>query len=143
MIFNFEDIIREVKKKDPEKKPEETVPPVKPDIINIDDEVNSELKEPRNQQQTEDAQFMTKCYKYLRRLGYCQNQYQYSEQFLNKNKYYYAMILSEQRHPSVDSIHNLIHNISELNDGLTKHLYLDSLYEEGQSLITKRLLRYL
>lgn len=144
MIFNFDDIaakMQEIQNK--LKTPEETVPPVKTPVKSIDDEVEDELKDPRNQQQTEDAQFMTKCYKYLRRLGYCRSQYDFSEQFLNKNRYYYAMILSEQRHPSVDSIHNLIHNISELNDGLTKHLYLDNLYEEGQSLITKRLLRYL
>lgn len=144
MIFNFEDILGEFKKKkEPEKKPEQTVPPVKPDNRDIDEEINSELKDPRNQQQTEDAQFMTKCYKYLKKLGYVDSQYQFSEQFLNKNRYYYGMILCEQRHPSIDSVHNLIHNISTLNDGFSKRLHLDRLYEEGQSIITKRLLKYL
>ena len=52
------------------------------------------------------------------------------------------MILCEQRHPSVDSVHNLIRNIPDLNDGFTKKVYLDRLYEEGQSMITKRLLKY-
>ena len=144
MIFNFEDILGEFKKKnEPEKKPEQTVPPAKPNNRDIDEEINSELKDPRNQQQTEDAQFITKCYKYLKKLGYIDSQYQFSEQFLNKNKYYYGMILCEQRHPSIDSVHNLIRNISDLNDGITKRLYLDRLYEEGQSMITKRLLKYL
>lgn len=144
MILNFEDILGEFKKKkEPEKKPEQTVPPAKPNNRDIDEEINSELKDPRNQQQTEDAQFMTKCYKYLKKLGYIDSQYQFSEQFLNKNKYYYGMILCEQRHPSIDSVHNLIRNIADLNDGISKRLYLDRLYEEGQSILTKRILKYL
>ena len=144
MILNFDDIaakMQEIQKK--LKTPEETVPPVKTPVKSIDDEVEEELNEPRNQQQTEDAQFITKCYKYLKKLGYVDSQYQFSEQFLNKNRYYYGMILCEQRHPSIDSVHNLIHNISTLNDGFSKRLYLDRLYEEGQSLITKRLLKFL
>jgi hypothetical protein len=52
------------------------------------------------------------------------------------------MILSEQRHPSLDAIHHLITGISQINDGLNKMKHLDMLYEEGQGLITKRLLKY-
>lgn len=70
------------------------------------------------------------------------NQYQFSEQFLNKNKYYYGMILCEARHPSIDAVHNLVRNISDLNDGIEKRVYLDRLYEEGQKIITQRLFRY-
>ena len=92
--------------------------------------------------QKQDAKFLVKCYKYLKKLGYIQNQYQFSEQFLNKNKYYFGMILSEQRHPSLDAIHHLITGISQINDGLNKMKHLDQLYEEGQGLITKRLLKY-
>ena len=108
----------------------------------VDEEVKDELEKPPYKHQTEDAKFITKCYKYLRKLGLVESQYQFSEQFLNKNKYYFGMILCEQRHPSVDSIHNLIRNIADLNDGLVKRTYLDRLYEEGQSMITKRLLKY-
>ena len=54
----------------------------------------------------------------------------------------FGMILSEQRHPSLDAIHHLITGISQINDGLNKLKHLDNLYEEGQSLITKRLLKY-
>ncbi len=144
MNINFEEITEKLKHiQNKLKKPEQTVPPAKPDNRDIDEEINSELKDPRNQQQTEDAQFITKCYKYLKKLGYVDSQYQFSEQFLNKNKYYFGMILCEQRHPSIDSVHNLIHNISALNDNFGKQLYLDRLYEEGQSIITKRLLKYL
>ena len=54
----------------------------------------------------------------------------------------FGMILSEQRHPSVDAVHHLITGISQINDGLNKMKHLDQLYEEGQGLITKRLLKY-
>ena len=143
MIFNFDDIaakMQEIQKK--LKTPEETVTPVKTPVKSIDDEVEDELDEPHYKHQAEDTKYIVKCYKYLRKLGLVESQYQFSEQFLNKNKYYFGMILCEHRHPSIDSVHNLIRNISDLNDGFTKKVYLDRLYEEGQSMITKRLLRY-
>ena len=144
MILNFDDIADELNKiQERLNKPKQIVPPAKERTKSVEEEVEEELKEPRNQQQTEDTQFITKCYKFLRKLGYLKSQYAFSEQFLNKNKYYYGMILSEQRQPSIDSIHNLVRNISMLNDGVSKRLYLDRLYEEGQSIITKKLFKYL
>ena len=122
--------------------PEQTVPPVPLPTKTVDDEVEDELDEPHYKHPAEDTKYIIKCYKYLRKLGLVESQYQFSEQFLNKNKYYFGMILCEHRHPSIDSVHNLIRNISDLNDGFTKKVYLDRLYEEGQSMITKRLLRY-
>ena len=122
--------------------PEQTVPPAPLPTKTVDDEVEDELDEPHYKHQAEDTKYIVKCYKYLRKLGLVESQYQFSEQFLNKNKYYFGMILCEHRHPSIDSVHNLIRNISDLNDGFTKKVYLDRLYEEGQSMITKRLLRY-
>ena len=89
-----------------------------------------------------DGKFITKAYKYLRKLGYVKSQYQFSEEFLNKNKYYYGMVICEERHPSIDAVHNLLKNISKLNDGITKRMYLDKLYEEGEKIITQRLFRY-
>ena len=47
-----------------------------------------------------DIQFTMKCYKLLRKLGYIKSQYEFSEQFLAKNNYYYAMLLSEGRQPT-------------------------------------------
>ena len=144
MNINFEEITERLKQiQEKLKKPEQTVPPIENKQKSIDEEIADELNSPQNQQQTEDAQFITKCYKYLKKLGYVDSQYQFSEQFLGKNRYYFGMILCEHRHPSIDSVHNLIHNISTLNDGISKRLYLDRLYEEGQSIITKRLLKYL
>ena len=143
MSVNFSALIEEVNQiTEKLKKPKQTVPPVPLKTKSVDEEVENELDEPYYKRQTEDARFIAKCYKYLRKLGLVDSQYQFSEQFLNKNKYYFGMILCEHRHPSVDSIHNLIRNISDLNDGLTKRIYLDRLYEEGQSMITKRLLKY-
>ena len=117
----------------------EYVAPIKP----LEDEVNEEMNTPQYNQQKKDAKFLVKCFKYLKKLGYIKSQYEFSEQFLRKNKYYFGMILSEQRHPSLDAIHHLITGISQINDGLNKLKHLDNLYEEGQDLITKRLLKYL
>ena len=117
----------------------EYVAPIKP----LEDEVNEEMNTPQYNQQKQDAKFFVKCFKYLKKLGYIKSQYEFSEQFLRKNKYYFGMILSEQRHPSLDAIHHLITGISQINDGLNKLKHLDNLYEEGQDLITKRLLKYL
>ena len=143
MILDLDEISRNIKKiQEKYDKPEKIVPPAENLTKSIDDQVNDEMDSPKHQSQTEDAKFITKCYKYLRKLGYVKSQYQFSEEFLNKNRYYFGMILCEERHPSIDSVHNLLHNISILNDGITKQLYLDRLYEEGQSIITKRLLRY-
>ena len=88
-----------------------------------------------------DTDYLVKVFKYLKELGYINSQYEFSEQFLNKNKYYYGMILSEHRHPSIDALHFLIKSISELSETETNSPRLDDLYEEGHTLITKRLLK--
>ena len=88
-----------------------------------------------------DTDYLIKVFNHLKELGYINTQYEFSEQFLNKNKYYYGMILSEHRHPSIDALHYLIKSISELSEAETNNQRLDTLYEEGHSLITKRLLK--
>jgi hypothetical protein len=108
----------------------------------LEQEITEEMDTVQYNLQKQDTKFLVKCYKYLKKLGYIQNQYQFSEQFLNKNKYYFGMILSEQRHPSVDAVHHLITGISQINDGLNKMKHLEQLYEEGQGLITRLLLEY-
>ena len=143
MIVDLDTISRNVNKiKDRLNPPKQTVPPMPLPTKTVDDEVEDELDEPHYKHQAEDTKYIIKCYKYLRKLGLVESQYQFSEQFLNKNKYYFGMILCEQRHPSIDSIHNLIRNLSDLNDGLVNRMYLERLYEEGQAMITNRLLRY-
>ena len=88
-----------------------------------------------------DTDYLIKVFNHLKDLGYINTQYEFSEQFLNKNKYYYGMILSERRHPSIDALHSLIKSISELSETESNSKRLDDLYEEGHSLITKRLLK--
>ena len=143
MDINFEEISENMRKiQEKWRKPEQVVPPQE-EPKSIDDEVTDELLSSKYSDLSADIKFLTKCFKYLKRLGYLKSQYDFSEQFLNKNKYYFGMILSEGRQPSIDCVHNLIHNISNLNDGLNKRFYLDRLYEEGQDILTKRLLKYL
>ena len=88
-----------------------------------------------------DTDYLIKVFNHLKDLGYINTQYEFSEQFLNKNKYYYGMILSEHRHPSIDALHYLIKSISELSETESNSKRLDDLYEEGHTLITKRLLK--
>ena len=88
-----------------------------------------------------DTDYLIKVFNHLKDLGYINTQYEFSEQFLGKNKYYYGMILSEHRHPSIDALHFLIKSISELSEAETNHQRLDALDEEGHTLITKRLLK--
>ena len=103
---------------------------------------NLEEIEPDENISKEDLRFLKRCCQILMKLGYIKSQYEFSEQFLGKNRYYFGMILCEGRHPSIDAIHNLVRNLSQINDGLHKLHYLDDLYEQGQAMITKRLLKY-
>ncbi|MBR6412632.1 MAG: hypothetical protein IKS41_05685 [Alphaproteobacteria bacterium] len=140
MILNLDVIEENVNRiKEKLKDPKVVVPPVPivPHKADIDEDEPEE-----NSSHPQDTRFIKKCYKYLRKLGYVDSQYQFSEQFLNKNKYYFGMVLCESRHPSLDALHNLLRNISGLNDGLAKSLYLVRLYEEGEKIITQRLFRY-
>ena len=91
---------------------------------------------------SQDIQFITKCFKLLRKLGFIKSQYQFSEQYLNKNKYYMGMILSEGRQPSIDALHNLIHNLCELHSQ-NATTYIAQLHEQGQRILTNRLLKFL
>ena len=51
----------------------------------LEQEIAEEMDTVQYNQQKQDAKFLVKCYKYLKKLGYVRNQYQFSEQFLNKN----------------------------------------------------------
>ena len=86
MSVNFSAIIDEVNKFTKElNAPKQTVPPMLLPTKSVDEEVKDELEKPPYKHQTEDAKFITKCYKYLRKLGLVESQYQFSKQFLNKN----------------------------------------------------------
>ena len=140
MILNLDVIEENVNRiKEKLQSPKVIVPPVP--IVPHKTDIEEDQPE-ENASHPQDTRFIKKCYKYLRKLGYVDSQYQFSEEFLNKNKYYFGMVLCESRHPSLDALHNLLRNISGLNDGLAKSLYLDRLYEEGEKIITQRLFRY-
>ncbi len=118
------------------------------EVKGLQEEPTTEQHEPSDEQtndpelpQQPDTDYLIKVFNHLKELGYIDTQYEFSEQFLNKNKYYYGMILFEHRHPSIDALHYLIKSISELSEAETNHQGLAALYEEGHSSITKRLLK--
>lgn len=91
----------------------------------------------------EELQFLELCQTLLRKLGFIKTTYQFSEQFMNKSKHYYSMLLSEGRKCSIDGLHNLIKNIEVLNDNPeTSSRYFDDVIAKGERIITKRLLKY-
>ena len=86
MSVNFSAIIDEVNKFTKElNAPKQIVPPMLLPTKSVDEEVKDELDEPHYKHQAEDTKYIVKCYKYLRKLGLVESQYQFSEQFLNKN----------------------------------------------------------
>ena len=102
----------------------------------------SQLEPDQKEQEatSEELSFMQQCQQVLRQLGYISTQYEFSESFLNKNKFYFGMILSEGRRPSIDSINNLIKNISVLNCGDNFSISLENLHDKGEKILTRRLL---
>ena len=109
----------------------------------VDETDEEEIEQPEQEERPQhpDTDYLIKVFNHLKELGYINTQYEFSERFLNKNKYYYGMILSEHRHPSIDALHYLIKSISELSETECDTKRLDNLYEEGHTLITKRLLK--
>ena len=90
MSVNFSAIIDEVNKFTKElNAPKQTVPPMLLPTKSVDEEVKDKLEKPPYKHQAEDTKYIVKCYKYLRKLGLVESQYQFSEQFLNKNKWKY------------------------------------------------------
>ena len=111
---------------------------LKEEPIEQPEPADEQVEEPTEElPQHPDTDYLIKVFNHLKDLGYINTQYEFSEQFLNKNKYYYGMILSEHRHPSIDALHYLIKSISELSETETNSQRLDDLYEEGHGLITK------
>ena len=89
-----------------------------------------------------ELQFLNVCQKLLRKLGFIQNRYQFSEQFMERSKHYFGMLLSENRQPSIDALYTIVKNIKILNDGVNASKDLDYLYKKGQQLLDKKLERY-
>ena len=90
----------------------------------------------------QDLAFVLKCYKLMRKLNYTHSQYEFSEEFLNKNRCYLGVLLSESRSPSIDALHNLVTNLGNLQSQ-NATTYIAQLHEQGQRILTNRLLKFL
>ena len=58
--------------------------------------------------------FIKKCYQFVVDLGLIKNQYIFSTQFLNSNKYYLGKLLSLNQAPSLTTLSTLVENIKIL-----------------------------
>ncbi len=91
-------------------------------------------------------QFLKNCYDFVKNdLGLIDNRYQFSEQFLNSNKFYMSKLVCEVKSPSLSCISTIIQNLTILKDlpdvDETIIGKIDELINEGQELINQKLLR--
>lgn len=89
----------------------------------------------------EENAFINLCQKTLRKLGFCSNQYQFSEQFMNKSKHYASQVLNEERRASVSAMNNLVKNIEVLNEQ-ENNPNLTKLHQLGEKILTRKILKY-
>lgn len=83
--------------------------------------------------------YINKCQRMLKMLNLIESNYQFSTQFLNKSKHYYALCQTG-REPSINSIYNLVNNITQLNETILNHNPLvEQLLNQGRSLINERI----
>ena len=83
--------------------------------------------------------YVNKCQRLLKALNLIESNYQFSKEFLNKSKHYYALCLTG-REPSINSIYNLVNNITQLNETILNHNPLvEQLLNQGRSLINERI----
>ena len=88
--------------------------------------------------------FIKKCYQFVVDLGLIKNQYLFSTQFLNSNKYYLGKLLSLNQAPSLSTLSTLIENIKILamlpnSDEFIKKI--ESLNLEYEKIIQQKLLK--
>ena len=91
-------------------------------------------------------QFLRNCYNLvLNDMELINNQYQFSEQFLNSNKFYFGKLVCENKAPSLSCISTLLQNLTILKDlpNIEESIIekIDELIAEGQELINQKLLR--
>lgn len=90
--------------------------------------------------------FLKNCYNLVSNdMELIDNQYQFSEQFLNSNKFYLGKLVCENKSPSLACISTLLQNLSMLKDlpNIEEAIIekIDELINEGQQLINQKLLR--
>ena len=78
-------------------------------------------------------------------MGLIDNRYQFSEQFLNSNKFYMGKLVCENKSPSLTCISTLLQNLNMLKDlpDVEESIIekIDELINEGQQLINQKLLK--
>lgn len=83
--------------------------------------------------------YVNKCQRMVKALKLIESNYQFSKEFLNKSKHYYALCQAG-REPSINSIYNLVNNINQLNETILNHNPLvEQLLNQGKSLINERI----
>ena len=87
----------------------------------------------------EDVRFMKKSCMLLQKLGLIKSQYQFCNDYLKRTKHYLSMLLTENRHPSVDSISCLVKKLMDIRqqyddyeDKGAINRHLDNIIAEGQ-----------
>ena len=86
--------------------------------------------------------YLNKCQRILKMLKLIESNYQFSTQFLNKSKHYYALCQTG-REPSINSIYNLVNNINQLNETIfNNNPLVDKLIDEGKQIIDDRIIQW-
>ena len=91
---------------------------------------------------TKSFHYVNKCQRMLKMLNLIESNYQFSTQFLNKSKHYYALCQTG-REPSINSIYNLVNNINQLNETIfNNNPRVDKLIDEGKQIIDDRIIQW-
>lgn len=119
------------------------VPASRKDVLSVAADFNKTSEE---NEFIDDLNYVKLCYEMLKQFGLIDTQYQFSEQLLNKSKFYYSMLISEGRKPSIHSMQRLVSNMKELlplykKENKKDFIKLNSLINEGVDVITKRVLK--
>lgn len=116
---------------------------------------NDQLRQERSKRfklehEQSDTEFIKECCKYLQRLGICKSRHDFCVGFLGKSQHYLAVILCENRHPSVNILHDLVQNLVQIQTVYEEYEhkapvchYLAQLIDKGNRIITQRLLAYI
>lgn len=109
---------------------------------------NNELRKSRTEKYEmeeiqEDVRFMKKSCMLLQKLGLIKSQYQFCNEYLKRTKHYLSMLLTENRHPSIDSISCLVKKLMDNLDCSThfgRRNYITSLLTNGIDITTVKTL---
>ena len=86
--------------------------------------------------------YLNKCQRMLKMLKLIESNYQFSTQFLNKSKHYYALCQTG-REPSINSLYHLVNNINQLNETIfNNNPLVDKLIDEGKQIIDDRIIQW-